>query len=437
MKESLIMALLVLACLPCGTVAEIKLQDNTTVHLADKKEAAKILGTEDEFIAAMSPFDRSARMQTDREVSKKEFLKFVVLQARSFSNAESERLKVTFASIRKKLSTLNLKLGLPPTITVIKTTGEEEGGAAYCRGRVIVIPQRFLKRPGKLLEDTIIHELFHVLSRTNPQLRRDLYAIVGFLPCGEVPLPQELVHHKITNPDALRNDYYVEVGFEGQRVQVIPILFSSSEKYDVQRGGRFFSYLVFRLMAVKERDGKWVPKLVQGKPLLLEASIVPEYMQKVGRNTQYIIHPEEVLADNFRLMVNQTKNAPTPRIPARMKELLSKQTQPSSPSSSRTEAPKAAETSVSRRRKLRTIAGPAQSAEQPRERSGTGGTSNFVTGGLDSFGYLGQWLQGSNGGDFQFAIPVRSAQPSQNPLHHRSGFQFQPALQTLQQYGVC
>ncbi|KKK47543.1 hypothetical protein LCGC14_3154140, partial [marine sediment metagenome] len=98
----------------------------------------------------------------------------------------------------------------------------------------------------------------------------------------------------------------------------------------------------------------------------------------------YIIHPEEVLADNFRLMVNQTKNAPTPRIPARMKELLSKQAQPSSPSSSRTEAPKAAETSVSRRRKLRTIAGPAQSAEQPRERSGTGGISNCVTGGLDS-----------------------------------------------------
>jgi len=38
----------------------------------------------------------------------------------------------------------------------------------------------------------------------------------------------------------------------------------------------------------------------------------------------YIIHPEEVLADNFRLMVNQVTNVPTPRIPARMKEVLSR-----------------------------------------------------------------------------------------------------------------
>ncbi len=327
MKWSLVVALIALMPLPLAA-AEIKLQEGTTVRLADKEEAAGILGTEDEFIEAMSPFDRSARMQTDRDVSKEEFVDFIALQARSFSEAEGEKLKVIFASIREKLSALNLKLRLPATITLIKTTGKEEGGAAYCRGGAIVLPQHMVRRGGKLLEDVLIHELFHVLCRTNPELRREFYAIVGFSPCTEVPLPQELLPPKITNPDGFRNDYYVEFGFEGQRVRVIPVLFSSSERYDVQRGGRFFNYLVFRLMAVEERDGKWVPKLVEGKPLLLDASRVPEYMEKVGRNTRYIIHPEEVLADNFRIMVNQTANVPTPIIPARMKELLSEWGEP-------------------------------------------------------------------------------------------------------------
>ena len=174
------------------------------------------------------------------------------------------------------------------------------------------------------LEDVIIHELFHILCRTDPELRRGLYAIVGFLPCKNISLPQQLAPRKITNPDALKYDFYVEVGFEGEDARVIPILFSSSARYDVERGGRFFNYLVFKLVVIEERGGQWVPRTVDGEPVLLDAAQVSDYMKKIGRNTRYIIHPEEVLADNFRLMVNQATNLATPRIPARMKELLSK-----------------------------------------------------------------------------------------------------------------
>ena len=147
---------------------------------------------------------------------------------------------------------------------------------------------------------------------------------MGFKPCKEVPFPKELLPRKITNPDAFRRNFCAELDFEGRKIHVVPILFSSSEKYDARRRRPFFAYLVFKLLVVEEHDKQWIPRLVDGKPVLLDASQVPDYMKKVGRNTHYIIHPEEVLADNFRLMVNQTKNIPTPRIPTGMKDVLSK-----------------------------------------------------------------------------------------------------------------
>jgi hypothetical protein len=47
-------------------------------------------------------------------------------------------------------------------------------------------------------------------------------------------------------------------------------------------------------------------------------------MEQVGRNTQYIIHPEEILADNFALLVLGESKIPTPEILQKMREVLSR-----------------------------------------------------------------------------------------------------------------
>ena len=47
--------------------------------------------------------------------------------------------------------------------------------------------------------------------------------------------------------------------------------------------------------------------------LLLKPDDVPDYFAKIGRNTGYIIHPEEVLAENFVLLVRGKSDVPTPR----------------------------------------------------------------------------------------------------------------------------
>ena len=46
------------------------------------------------------------------------------------------------------------------------------------------------------------------------------------------------------------------------------------------------------------------------------------FFAQVGKNTRYIIHPEEILADNFALLVLRKRNLPSPAIIKKLKEIL-------------------------------------------------------------------------------------------------------------------
>ena len=50
-------------------------------------------------------------------------------------------------------------------------------------------------------------------------------------------------------------------------------------------------------------------------------------MQQTGDNTKYIIHPEEIMADNFSYLVMGKTNLKTPRIVEHLKVLLDYKTE--------------------------------------------------------------------------------------------------------------
>ncbi len=62
--------------------------------------------------------------------------------------------------------------------------------------------------------------------------------------------------------------------------------------------------------------------LVDGQPVLLDPQAVPGYHEQIGRNTKYIIHPEEVLADNFVFLINGRIDLPTQQVVEHMGEVL-------------------------------------------------------------------------------------------------------------------
>jgi len=297
-------------------LADVELRKGTLAHFASAQEGAEMLGRADDYTSRMSEFDRSSRMKTGKPVSPEEFLKFVRQNVLAWTDSERATVEAAIAKVRPAVEAFPLTL--PKRISFIKTTGSEEGKAFYTRGTAIVFPEAELKlRKAAALEKVIAHETFHILSRQNPALREALYNAIGFQKCAEVELPSELRSRKITNPDAPRNDHSIRLRLDGEEVVAVPVLYSKSEKYDVVRGGEFFEYLRFEFLVRRKGDA--------GFTKLVPPAGVSGFFEQVGRNTNYVIHPEEILAENFASLVFGEAKVASPEILQRMRSLLMRQ----------------------------------------------------------------------------------------------------------------
>lgn len=299
-----------------------KLNDNTQVVFASLSQGQKALAAKDEFVTRLSAFDRASRLQSNRKVDTEAYLAFVKTHVLEWPEADVAKVKGHLKTVKDALSQYNI--GMPSEVLLIKTSGEEEGNAMYTRGNVIVFNDRFLKaKPAQLL-NVIFHEFFHMISRANPDLKQKLYGIIGFHKANELTFPKTLKHRKITNPDAPINDYFMKVSHQGKAMNIMPILYAVEGGYDADKGGPFFNYLTFELLAVEydKTSGNLTPAEAGGKLQLFKPNEVQDYFKNIGANTQYIIHPEEVLADNFAYLMMGKKELPNPEIPEAMYKIL-------------------------------------------------------------------------------------------------------------------
>jgi hypothetical protein len=305
-----------------GAIDEIPLTGETALRLATVEEGAAALAAQDDFATALSRFDLQCRMQTGDEVTVDAWRKSVVAQVREWDPKHSAVVAESAARLRARME--KLKLPLPKAVFVVRTTGKEEGNAAYTRGSAIMLPETVLAHQPEQFDRLLAHELFHVLSRNQPMLRAELYGLIGFQTCEPIALPASLADRKITNPDAPLVDSYLELPDGDKTYFGAPILYASAQEYDAKAGGSLFKYLTFRLMVIEKRDGKLQPVMKDEKAVVIDPKNVPAFFEKIGRNTNYIIHPDEILADNFVHLVMGAENLATPRIVERMGRVLGK-----------------------------------------------------------------------------------------------------------------
>ena len=229
-----------------SNIYAISLTDNTEIQYASVNEASSILCTRDNFIKSLSPFDRSARMKTSQSVSEEKFLSFISQQSLEWTSQEKKKIN----NIIKSLNNNNLlnKLNFPEKIYLIKTTGKEEGNAPYTRNAdSIVFPKSKLSATQKEIEKTVVHELFHILSSNNLELRDQAYSIIGFKKCNEISYPKSLLKQKITNPDAPFNEHFILVKHQNEIVPVIPVLLKKVKTITKIREESSLTILFFNL----------------------------------------------------------------------------------------------------------------------------------------------------------------------------------------------
>ena len=270
----------------------------------DLAAAQKLLGQEGVFTGTASAFDRKVRMGAATDPGVAKYLEFVSGQAVSWTPKSRESVEEAINAIQTPLGTLAIRLQAP--VNLIHTTGREESGAAYTRGNEIIFPTCELGSKNKPPTELLAHELFHVISRRHPDLRDQLYQLIGFEKANPIKLPANLSHLRITNPDAPVIQHVMQVQLTAEEsVHIAPMLIAKSD-YKVNGPSNLFAYLSFKLMQVKQTPAGWIAELKENEPIY-HSPQTADFQRKIGRNTGYIIHPEEILADNFALIMTDGK----------------------------------------------------------------------------------------------------------------------------------
>ena len=179
-----------------------------------------------------------------------------------------------------------------------------------------------MERSSELLATVMLHEFFHVISRNNPDLRDRLYAAIGFIKTPELVLPESLQEQKISNPDVPVLTHLIKVKIDGESYWSTPLIYAGAD-YNPSVKRSFFQYLQLGMLAYRW-DGpqsQHAPEavLIDGKPLLVPMDRVEGLYEQIGRNTQYLFHAEEVLADNFALLA-QGHSVNSPEVLERIKQ---------------------------------------------------------------------------------------------------------------------
>ena len=214
----------------------------------------------------------------------------------------------------------------PARITLLKTTGREDLNLPYCRGPLIVFPENWLRRGADLAGRILAHELFYVFATAHPALRPELYALLEFEPCEELTFPAKTDNRRLTNPDAPRYDYFTRLRLGEREIAVIPAMIARTEHFDPAPPINVFAQTEFRLLEIELKDGRALGSLAADGTLRSHsAEALPDYRARMAQNTDYIWHPEEVLADNFaHLLVPPKTPLANRELPARLLRVMQK-----------------------------------------------------------------------------------------------------------------
>lgn len=249
------------------------------------------------------------------------------------STPENQSLLESIAERQNKtLDALGIKLPIGRQIDVIDMSMDAfDAAMAFTAGTRLYFNMYVLHNAEQIspaiTEMLVWHEVWHVISRNNPDLRRKMYALIGFKVLDEeIDIPDEVRKHILCNPDVERHDSYATFTINGKPTDCMLMLYAKEDEY--QKGKDLNSYLAspegYWLLALdsqthkpyRDESGKWVVYNCT------EASDFEEIMS--NGNTTYCDDPEECMADNFTSAIMNDPEVPNQKLLQDIRTLLQK-----------------------------------------------------------------------------------------------------------------
>lgn len=260
-----------------------------------KENGEKLISTEDSYLENFSKFDLESRCHK-HNATLEDFISLCRSSVKDFTGEEIDSLTEIFFEVDNELKRRGMVLPAIEEINFVRTSGAEENNTpAYTRGNTIYLCDGAFINEG-FLEHLIVHELFHILTRNCLEFKKQMYSVIGFkVEDRTFEYPESIAGNFVSNPDTPNQLCYARFTIGFHSYGVVPMCYTH---FDWDESSSFFERLVPYFFAIdnnknfiRKEDGQLL------KFNLHQAS--DAYLEHIGRNTGYIIHPEEALAENF------------------------------------------------------------------------------------------------------------------------------------------
>lgn len=299
----------------CNSTVKEKVDDTqketidliNNIKYASVEKASELLTKDDQYTNNLSKFDLKSKVGKNNSTIE-DYKNYAANNALEWTKNEKEIIDKNLMEIQNKISELKIDVKYPENLYLIKSSCDEEGGAlGYTRSNYIVLKEHSINK--KL----IAHELFHIISRYNPEKRDEIYNTLGFN-YEKIDFPDKLKNNFLTNPDSPELNYVFEAKFSNQKTRKGVLVTYSNKEYT---GGSFFEYMNFGFYMLDTKENFKLSDIV-------DYTKVKNFKSSVGNNTDYIIHPEEISADHFMLLLTKDNisTLPNPELIEKMNEIL-------------------------------------------------------------------------------------------------------------------
>ena len=311
-------------CLGWTPAVEAADRSVTRFEFVDHRTAAEVLGKEDGYVTVTGPLERMAKARRDTPVDTTGFLNHMRATVMDWSTQDRIRVEGLLTPLQ---AFVDGRAGdRPAQVMLVRTSDGLEDGLPHTRANAIMLPDAAFRWPDRVLSHVLAHEYFHILTRHQPTLRDKSYALIGFEPCTSVAVNPDVARLRITNPDTPLSEHTLMVSLNGQPVHLLPYLTFNSTAPDTRNG--FARQISNQWLAVERNDGhcQFDAAVMQGRAVAPER--LPAVFEKIGRNTPYLFHAEEILAENFALLFVAQRDQksldehPTPSLLKSLRALL-------------------------------------------------------------------------------------------------------------------
>ena len=225
-----------------------------------------------------------------------ELLEVSEQSVQTFNLIEKSFLESRIAKMYRTLKKNGYVLPQTDEITFIKADMKLESGASgYTHGTEIYLNgtaislfawMRFIPGFCRFADELLWHELFHCLTRSNPDFRAQMYSLIHFTVADEdFALPPSVQEKLLSNPDVGHHDSYAAFTINGQKTDCFVALIAEKPYSEAQ--------------TTLESGASTVLIPIDGTDIYYDQTQAEDFYEVFGQNTAYVIDPEECMADNF------------------------------------------------------------------------------------------------------------------------------------------